>query len=100
MYAPHNKLHKILSKVLFHQYVVHMFMLKPPDAYAEHTYEFLMHMLSAPISYLRRCSVHKLVPYTNAKYMHKFLMLIPRVDKMNIRKMGKLIHSLSVCLSY
>jgi hypothetical protein len=67
-----------------------------PYAYAQCTHQFLTRMLSLLISSWRACSVHTSVPDVHAQCMHQFLMRMLRVYKMNIWKIGKLMHMLSM----
>jgi hypothetical protein len=44
----------------------------------------MMHMLSAPVSSLRGCTVHTLVPDADDQCLHKFIMNMLTVHKMII----------------
>ncbi len=62
-----------------------------PDAYAQCMHQFLTCMLNIGISSWRACSVRAWVPDAHAQCMHQFLTRMPRVYKMNIWKIGKLM---------
>ncbi len=66
------------------------------DAYAQCTHQFLTRMLRIRISSWRACSVHASVPDAHAQCMHQFLTRMLRVYKMNIWKIGQLMHKLSM----
>ncbi len=67
---------------------------------SQRTHQFLMRMLSTRTSSWLVCSAYTSVPDVHAQCTHQFLTRMLRVYKINIWKMGKLIHTLSMRIRY